>query len=208
MDGVLLLSSDIHFRAFKETVLEEGIIVDSYGPIAGMRTDLAMEQLFQSSDKKLPPELKSTLVERKRRIARRLLEIHPPVAPGCHRVLSALKKRGHTLGLASSASVSNVDLFLSASGTRSLFGVVLCGDDVFHAKPDPEIYLKAADRLGMKIENCLVVEDSENGIISARRAGAGIIGFEGEHSAEELLELGAQRIVACLDDLLVPEQFN
>jgi HAD superfamily hydrolase (TIGR01509 family) len=78
---------------------------------------------------------------------------------------------GRPVAVASSAHRAVIDAALAATGLAKRFGVVVSSDEVAHGKPAPDVYLEAARRLGVEPRDCVVVEDSRNGVLSARAAG-------------------------------------
>jgi HAD superfamily hydrolase (TIGR01509 family) len=94
-----------------------------------------------------------------------------PVKDGVNELLIYLKSKNLKIALATSALKERAELLLKMSNTRKYFDVVTCGDEITDGKPDPEIFLKTAGKLNCKPENCLVLEDSENGIMAAYRVG-------------------------------------
>lgn len=82
------------------------------------------------------------------------------------------EKEGIKLGVATSAPVENIDFIMDGLKMRQKFGVIVGAADIEHSKPAPDIYLKSAAKLGVKPEECLVVEDAPIGIESAYRAGS------------------------------------
>lgn len=94
-----------------------------------------------------------------------------PMKKGAGEILRWLKETGIPAALASSTRSETVLRELRDAGIDMLFGAIVCGDMVRNSKPDPEIFLTAAKRLGAKPEQCLVIEDSHNGIRAARAAG-------------------------------------
>ena len=91
--------------------------------------------------------------------------------PGAADLLPALKKAGYRLAVASSSPRDMVLTNLGRTGIDSYFDVVVCGDEVSRGKPDPDIFLLAAERLGLLPGDCYVLEDSPNGLLAARAAG-------------------------------------
>ena len=91
-----------------------------------------------------------------------------PYAKEC---LAYLKDKGYSLALASSTRQAVVEKELKDAGLYDFFEYFVCGDMVKSSKPDPEIYQNAVDALGLKAEECVAVEDSPNGLISAKGAG-------------------------------------
>lgn len=95
-----------------------------------------------------------------------------PEKPGLHELLQWLKEQGIPAAVATSTSREDAQRYWKLAGISSLLSASICGDEVVHSKPDPEIFLKAAAKLGVPIENCLVLEDSINGLRAAKSAGA------------------------------------
>ncbi len=91
--------------------------------------------------------------------------------PEVTEVLKNLKSKGYKLAVASSTQLDLVEHVLQVNGIRDYFKIVVSGNQFTRSKPDPEIYCFTADKLGVKAENCLVVEDSTIGITAAKRAG-------------------------------------
>jgi HAD superfamily hydrolase (TIGR01509 family) len=83
--------------------------------------------------------------------------------------LEVLRKRGYRLAIGSSSR--NTKFILKQIGLENFFDAVADGTDITHSKPHPEVFLKAAERLGESPENCLVVEDAKSGIEAAKAAG-------------------------------------
>ncbi len=94
-----------------------------------------------------------------------------PVKPGVREILSALQEREVPMALASSTRQATVERELDEAGLLAFFDVVVGGDAVTRSKPDPEIFLTAAGRLGAEPGDCVVIEDSFNGIRAARAGG-------------------------------------
>ena len=94
-----------------------------------------------------------------------------PVKMGVAELLEFLKDREVRIAIASSTSKSGVDRELTQAGLRKYFDAIICGDMVERSKPEPDIFLKAAEVLGSNPEECIVIEDSFNGIRAAHKAG-------------------------------------
>lgn len=98
-----------------------------------------------------------------------------PVKKGLYVLLDYLKNHGYKLAVASSTSQHGVERNLKDAGVFDYFDAVICGDMVTKSKPEPEIYLKACETLGVKPAEALALEDSRNGLLSAHRAGMKVI---------------------------------
>jgi beta-phosphoglucomutase len=201
LDGVLLDSSPCHARAFERAFEGFGIRDFVYAGYAGERAlDVVRKVLAQRKVEATEAEILAAAAE-KSRLARQFIESAQPLVPDCIHVLRTLSRRW-PLGLASSGSRASVDYFLRMTGTRDLFHSVLSGDDVKRAKPDPEIYVRTRDNLGVDGPSLLVVEDAVSGIQAARGSGAVVAGVAGTCSERTLQEAGAACTVPSLRGLL------
>ncbi len=208
MDGVLFLTSDLHYDAFCQTLADESLDVPPYRVFAGMRTDMAFRRIFDIAGVELSEHKLADLTIQKRACANRMLLNNPPIAPNCNLVLKELYSRGFTLALASSASRKNVEVFLESSKTRAFFTSALSGDDVNQAKPDPEIFEKASMAIGIEAQNCFVVEDSIDGALAAQSAGMSVIGMLGLNNLQDFSAIGVTNVVSELIELLEMNYFK
>jgi HAD superfamily hydrolase (TIGR01509 family) len=123
--------------------------------------------------------------------------VHP--TPGLFVLLDRLRDAGLPLAVATSSQRVYAEGLLRSHGLRDRFEFILASEDVTHAKPDPEIYLTAAERLGRVPASVLVLEDSPPGILAAKGAGAFAVGIPHDHSPADALR-AADLIVDRLDD--------
>lgn len=201
MDGVLFNSNIIHKYAFEKTLKEESIDFN-YASISGMSTEDAIHKIFKDNNRKITNHKKTILVENKKKIAHMMLKNNPPVADNCLKIISYLSSKNIKLGLASSSSKFNVDLFLEASGIAKYLSVVLSSIDVNNTKPNPEIYFTAINKLKIDAKYCYIFEDSANGLQAAIKTKANIIGVVGELNELTLKKLGAYATIKNLSDIL------
>ncbi len=120
------------------------------------------------------------------------------LVPGVAQFLA--RHRDVPKAIATNGEQANADFVIDTGGLRSYFRVVVSGHQVEHPKPDPEIYLRAAELLCVPPANCVVFEDSVAGVTAARSAGARVVGIRTTHSAAEL-----PRVDICIQDFLDPE---
>lgn len=124
--------------------------------------------------------------EEKEELYRELYRPHLRPVTGCIPFLENLKAHGVKLAVATSAPLSNLQFTLDGAGLAPFFEVVVYGAMVKRGKPDPEIYLTTAEKLGVDPARCVVFEDALLGIESARRAGMTVVALTTSHSAAEL----------------------
>jgi HAD superfamily hydrolase (TIGR01509 family) len=143
-------------------------------------------------------------------VVRRLLARYQeslPVMPGAVAAVERLAARW-PLGLASSSNREVIDTVLELAGIAHLFRATVSSEEVEHGKPAPDVYLEAARRLGVDPTSCAAVEDSANGIRSARAAGMRVIAIPNPHypPSEDVLAL-ADVVLHSLDEL-TPERVS
>jgi HAD superfamily hydrolase (TIGR01509 family) len=200
LDGVLIDSSVCHRDAFLTVFAPFGITDFNYSNYAGRRTPDVVEEVFRRAGIGADGELIARTAKEKSRLARECLSARAPLAEGCPEILQELA--GHyALALATSGSRSSLDIFLEMARCRQLFRSILSGEDVTHAKPDPEIYRRSFETLGIPSSRCLVVEDAVAGVEAARAAGATVAGLVGTCPGESLHQAGAAHIIQKLPEL-------
>jgi HAD superfamily hydrolase (TIGR01509 family) len=94
--------------------------------------------------------------------------------PGVRKCIEEARKRGYRLAIATTTTPANIDALLTAAfgdAGQGLFDVICAGDSVPNKKPAPDVYLSALEELGLPAESCVAIEDSRNGLLSARTAG-------------------------------------
>lgn len=185
MDGVIIDSNPYHkisLRQFCEKygfhLSDEELIKKIYGRtnkewIANLFGNLSKEEL-------------SRYGEEKESLFREVFKNDIRALAGLPEFLENLKEKNIPIAIGTSAPRSNVDFVLEHTNLGEYFSVILDEADVEQGKPNPEIYLKVAARLGYEPSRCIVFEDSLSGVESARRAGAKVVGVATTHSMEEL----------------------
>ena len=196
MDGVLLDSEPLHHIVLNEVLTAEGCTLsfEDYRPYIGTTLEYTWADVVQRLG------LTGSVTEYIARYDAGILESyrrHSVLAPGVRPLLDMLAAHGVRLAVASSSRTAWVETALATLGIRERFELIVTGDMVTHSKPHPEIYLLAAERLGVAPTRCLAVEDSPKGVASARAAGMTVIGVRTPYTAHLSLD-GA---VAVLDSL-------
>ncbi|MFH1403574.1 MAG: HAD family phosphatase [Candidatus Altiarchaeota archaeon] len=203
LEGTLVDMFDSHVKAFNEVMarhynlgFKSQDLLIGYGMHAGdiMRIFLRRNGVDCADC--------TTLVEEKQGILRSKYAGDLKVLPGARQILDALRKSGFKIGLASSSPGRNVEFMLRNPGLRPYFDAVAVAEDVEKAKPNPAVFLKAAELLGLNPRECVAVEDSVHGVEAAKKAGMMVIGVTtGQGTMEELDAAGADLIVASLESL-------
>lgn len=180
MDGVLVDAKDWHYEALNRALGLFGITISRYDHLAtydGLPTRQKLEML--SREQGLPRGLHDFINQLKQIYTLELVHSHcKPVF--CHEyALARLAAMGYKLALASNSIRQTVDLMMAKSNLAKYMDLMLSSEDVIKVKPDSEIYLTAASRLGVEPLECLVIEDNENGIRAAEAAGAHLFKVDG-----------------------------
>lgn len=171
MDGTLVDSAGFHWQSWRETMAAEGVTIthEQFMETFGQRNDAIIPRW-------LGPDVSPTRIQAvgdaKEELYRKLVRqngIQP--LPGAAEWVKNLSREGWPQALASSAPRANVGVVLEVTGLASFFQAIVSAEDVTHGKPDPQVFLTAASRLGMPATRCIVVEDATAGIEAARRAG-------------------------------------
>ncbi len=173
LDGVLVDATEWHYEALNRALGLFGYNISRYEHVTaynGLPTRKKLEML--SVEKGFPRGLQSIVNKIKQKYTRE--EILRSCTPVFEKefMVHQLKRDGFKLACCSNSIRESVELMLRGSGVLELFDCVLSNEDVKHAKPDPEMYLTAFQRLGIKAEEAMVVEDAPHGIEAARRSGA------------------------------------
>ncbi|HED23507.1 MAG TPA: beta-phosphoglucomutase [Firmicutes bacterium] len=177
LDGVLTDTAEYHYRAWKRLADEEKVPFtrEDNEKLRGVSRRASLELIFHG--RSLTEEKASELMDRKNGYYREYLQniTAGDLLPGAIELLGILKARGCRLALASASK--NAPGVIERLNIASYFEVIADGNSVQKTKPAPDLFLYAADRLGIPPENCLVVEDAEAGIAAARAAGMATIGI-------------------------------
>lgn len=201
LDGVLCSTDEYHYLAWKRLADELGIAFDraTNNRLRGVSRERSLEIVLEGASREYGAEEKRAFAERKNDAYREYLGqlTQKDLCPDVLTTLSALKKRGILLAVGSSSK--NTPLILERLNLSGEFDAVADGNDIRRSKPDPEVFLIAAERLGLSPCECLVVEDAESGI-QAGKAGGFFTAVVGEAAR---LGLGDYRLNGLADLLRI-----
>ena len=186
MDGVIIDSEPLHFRAEKRLFRELGIeiAVAEHQGYVGQTSRAMWGRIRRQYGLSLSLE---ELVAHSRRLIRELITAALPdlLIPGLTECLDYLRDRGLDLLLASSSEKALIELVLKKFDLEDYFPHRVSGDEVGRGKPAPDIFLLAAARAGISPAGCLVIEDSAHGVRAAKAAGMTCIGFKNPSSGSQ-----------------------
>ncbi|MCX5904453.1 MAG: HAD family phosphatase [Proteobacteria bacterium] len=190
MDGVIIDSQPYHFAVEEKIFRELGFAVteEESHSFVGMAGDLMWEYL---KNKFGLQESIAELVAFDNRIRVDYfasLEKVTPI-PGIVDLLDELNRNNIKIALASSSSVEVIEIFISKSGLKHYFQQIISGDFVEKGKPAPDIFIHTAQALQEAAADCVVIEDSANGVKAAKAAGMKCIGFSNANSGDQDLSL-------------------
>ncbi|MDE2183205.1 MAG: HAD family hydrolase [Alphaproteobacteria bacterium] len=204
LDGTLVDSVYQHVMAWMEALDSEGIELSVWRihRKIGMSGGLFTDQLLRETGLEITPELLSRLRARHTEAYKRNIASVKPL-PGARELLASLTAGGIPWAIATSGRIETAAANLDALGVDASKVPVVTRDQVRYAKPDPDLFLTAAERLGAPIENAVVVGDSIWDMLAARRCRALGVGLlSGGYGQDELERSGAVRVYEDPRDLL------
>ena len=199
MDGVLIDSYRAHYRSWAWMARAEGL---EYPEEEFQKTfgRTSREIIAATWGTGLSRQQIAAMDAKKEAVFREIIKADFPAMPGAVALLSSLHEAGFRLAVGSSGPPENVDLMLDRMQVRGLFDAVVTGSDVTRGKPDPQVFLIAAERLGVLPARCVVIEDAPVGIAAATAAGMASIGLTSTGRTRELLAR-ADRVAGSLTEL-------
>ena len=173
LDGVICYTDRYHEQAWREMAEEFGIYFDSMigSRLRGVSREESLEIILEHAGKVFSPAEKKKMAEKKNAIYIKLLDRMSPgdLEEDVRSTLEQLRNRGWLLAIGSSSK--NTRKILDKIGLGNYFDEVCDGTEITHSKPDPEVFLKAAGKIGLAVPECLVVEDACSGISAASAGG-------------------------------------
>jgi len=195
VDGTLIDSSEYHWLSWQGTLAAENFPITraQFASTFGQRNDEILRAYFP----RYTSDDIARVGESKERAYRELIRARGlKLLPGVRRWLEKLRGQGWLQAVASSAPRLNLDTIIAALSLESFFSAVASAEDVTAGKPDPQVFLAAARKVGVEPSRCVVVEDAPAGTEAARRARMRSIGVLSSHA-----ELRADIVVRSLEDL-------
>lgn len=206
MDGVISDTLPIHSEAESKVLLRYGIHISPQEILQEFNAvpdNVMFGTIFQRFNTKvnLP-----NVEEEKWQLFQELAKDRIVPIPGSLEFIDILSKNKFNLGLASSAPLRIINLVLETLRIKNKFREVVCTEEVEHGKPAPDIFLLVANKLKIKPQNCVVIEDAPKGIQAAKSAGMKCIAITTTHPKAELM--GADRIINSFTEINIEEIRN
>ena len=173
LDGVIVSTDECHYKAWKKLADEEGIYFDRTinERLRGVSRMESLEIVLEKAEKTYTQEENLSFAERKNNCYKEFIKSLTPddILEGVMVNLEDLKSKGIKIAIGSSSK--NTPIILKQIGLDNYFDAVSDGNNITKSKPDPEVFLKAADMLGVAYEDCMIVEDADAGIEAGKAAG-------------------------------------
>ena len=202
VDGTLVDTAELHFAAWARLAAEMGRPFgrDDFAATFGRRNPEIIRFLFRQEFADADVD---RIGETKETYYRTEAEKGVQLLPGVRELLDGLHARGVRQAVGSSAPRGNLDLILRITDSRRYFDAIVGMEDTTRGKPDPQVFLVAAEKLGVPPPRCVVLEDAVAGVEAARAGGMKCVAvtFVGHHPAEKLTAAGAERVVKCFTEI-------
>ncbi len=185
LDGVLIDSEPLHAMADTQLLIESGINVPQnyFDRFVGWTNKAMWEQIKKEYPLKLSYE---ELTGRQMTLKLKLLkETDSRPVTGIVELLTALRTKNVPMAIASSSPRQFIVAVIEKIGIEHYFTCWISGEEVERSKPEPDIFLKAAELLKVNPQECIVIEDSESGTVAAKRAGMKCIGYRNPNSGQQ-----------------------
>lgn len=190
MDGVIVDTEPLHRKAYFQTFKDLNISVSEefYTSLTGTSTKKATSMIKEEFNLEVSPE---EIATSKRKYFKQYFDTDPDfdLLPGVRELIINYYENNIKLVLASSASMNTINWVFDKFDIAKYFMGKISGADLEESKPNPEIFIKAAEIADEPRENCMVIEDSTNGIIAAHRAGIFCAAYKSEHSKMQKYDL-------------------
>lgn len=200
MDGTLVDTEPFHSEIEKRQFRSNQISVsdEEHQKYLGTASDMMWREIAEQH--KLQISAEELIEQNQIESLRFFTEINEiPVMPGLIDLLEELQAKKYPMAVASSSTPEMIDLILNRTNLKKYFQVIVSAQEAGKSKPEPDVFLLTAERMGIKPTNCMVIEDSSNGIKAALAAGMTCVAYEGpgadpqkQKHADEIIQNYAQ----------------
>lgn len=179
LDGVLVLTEKYHYNAWKQVLNKENIYIDEvmYDKLRGLSRIDTLNQILKIAKKEYSEKQKEILANKKNEIYKEYLKELGPSDISCDLIKTLLILKEKNVKLAIASSSKNATNIAKQTDLLKYFDVIVDGNQINKAKPDPEVFLKAANKLNLLVNECLVVEDAISGIDAGIAGGFKTVGI-------------------------------
>ncbi len=217
-NGVIIDDEHIQMEAYKDVLKDEGIELteEKYFACLGMNDTVFLKTIYQREGRELATEKVPALVEAKTGKWRKKIEKQIPLFEGIEDFIKRLEN-AFTLGLVSMARRPEIDFVMDKTGLGNSFSAIVSAEDITTTKPDPECYREGFRRVDLARTSsgkgpitrreCVVIEDSPQGIIAGKTVRLKTLGVTGTVGADELRKAGADAVTDKLTDWF-PDSFR
>ena len=185
MDGVIIDSGPIHFEVDMQTMREFGVNIskDELNKYVGTTNEYMLNDLINKY--KIQKSIKEILEYKMELTIRRIKETKINAISGIPELLISLKHNNIKTAIGSSSPKELIITVIEKFQLGKYFDCIVSGDEVKEGKPKPDIYLEVSKRIGVNPEECIVIEDSRNGVLAAKNAGMKCFGFRNVNSGNQ-----------------------
>ena len=185
MDGVMADTAPYHLIAWQEAFQRRGVnfTEDDFRHSFGQRNDTIIRNIL--GEETSADEIKVIGSEKEANFRRRIRQNLKPL-PGVIKLITSLKEHEFKMALASSAPMENIQLLTKGLGISKYFQAIISDEDVAEGKPSPQVFLLAAEKLGVEPKHCIVIEDAIAGVTAAKGAGMVCLAITNTHPRASL----------------------
>ncbi|MFC1939158.1 HAD family hydrolase [Chloroflexota bacterium] len=202
MDGVIINTAPYHLKAWQEVFLKSGVnfTEEQFRRSFGQRNDTIIRSVL--SEEVSLHEIDSISAEKEENFRLKIRHNLRPL-PGVIELMKSLAEHRFKMALASSAPMGNIRLLVRGLGIDKCFQSIISGEDVSEGKPSPQVFLLAAEKLGVEPRRCVVIEDAVAGVAAARRAGMRCVAVTNTHPGTSLSE--ADLVIDSLEAITISD---
>ncbi len=202
MDGVIANTGPYHLKGWQIVLQKTGkhYTEEAYRRNTGKRSDSILKDIL---GEKVTQEEIAKITQEKEEIFKQLISQNIRSYPGVIRLITSLKEHGFKTAIASSAHMGSIQLITRSLKIHNCFDAIISGWNLTKSKPDPEIFLQAIEKLGVKAKNAIVIEDAIVGVTASKRAGICCIAVTNTNPKEDLQE--ADLVIDSLEEITIDD---
>jgi len=202
MDGIIVDSARHHLKGWQIVFQERGAnyTEEDFWRNTGKRSDTIIKSVL---GEKISPDEIMAIIREKDETFRQLMGQNIRPLPGVLKLITSLKEHGFKIAIASSAPIKNIRLITQSLKIHNCFDAIVSGWETTKGKPNPQIFLLAAEKLGVEAEGCIVIEDAISGVTASKKAGMRCIAVTNTTPREELRE--ADLVIDTLEEITVDD---